>query len=129
MRPLTRGQGIFGLVIGGILWLTVIASVWGTYRFILKAIRTEAVVIALNAGSAHPQVEFELPSGEKISFPAGGLISYNRGERAKVLYMPEAPVETVRLDDFGALWLPIILRAVLASMFLAFGLAALLKSP
>jgi hypothetical protein len=116
---------VLSTIAGGVFLLVSGVSALSTRAFVDRATRAEGVVVSLNAGSAHPQVEFALPSGEKLSFPAGGFISYNKGERAKVLYRPEAPSETARLDDFGELWLPDLASALLGSVVLLFGLNGL----
>jgi hypothetical protein len=75
-------MGWLAVTVGCLLLLGAAGSAWSTRGFVQRATRADAVVIALNAGSAHPQVQFELPSGEKLSFPAGGFISYNMGAKA-----------------------------------------------
>lgn len=118
-----RRTGWLAVAAGCVLSLLAALSLLSTRSFVRRAAHADAIVVALNAGSAHPQVEFALVSGEKLSFPAGGFISYNKGARAKVLYMPEAPIESVRLDDFGALWLPDIVQAFMGIVFLGVGFA------
>jgi hypothetical protein len=119
---------ILATIGGGILLLASAASAWSTRGFIDRATRAEGVVVSLHAGSAHPEVEFKLPSGKNLSFPAGGFISYNKGDRARVLYLPAAPIESVRLDDFGELWLPDIASALLGAVIVFLGLNELRRS-
>jgi hypothetical protein len=114
-------------LIGGALLLLLAAfSAWRTRSFVQRAARADGVVVSLNAGSAHPEVEFTLPNGEKVTFPASGFISYTKGQHATVLYLTDDPSLSPRLDDFGQLWVPHIIQLVFALVALGFGLRALL---
>ena len=121
MNPTPRWFALVFLAVGCLVLLTLVFDIWSTRRFVSNATRADGVVIELNAGTAHPQVEFSLPSGEKVSFPANGFISYGMGKHAKVLYLPDDPYTSARLDDFGDLWTGKILQAVLGFVFLVVG--------
>src|SRR5262249_35098816 len=83
------------------------------------AIRAEGVVVRLNAGGSHPQIDFTAASGAKISYPQGGLIfGYRPGQKVRVLYNPNNPGKTACIDTTGALWaVPILLAGI--GLFLA----------
>lgn len=128
MQTTPKCLGIPPVLVGCLLLLVAAASAWSTRSFVRRATRATGVVVALNAGSAHPEIEFDLPSGEKVSFPAGGFISYSVGERPTVLYLPEAPFKGARLDHFGALWMRHIMLAAMGLIALAFGVRGLLAT-
>jgi hypothetical protein len=83
------------------------------HSFTRAAVTADGVVVRLNAGASHPQVEFTAASGGKISYPQGGLICcYRAGEKVRVLYQADRPNDA-RLDAFGVLWVtPLILLVV-----------------
>jgi hypothetical protein len=120
-------MGIPTLIGGGLLLLLGVFTALRTRSFVERAARADGVVVSLNAGSAHPEVEFALPSGEKVTFPASGFISYSKGQRATVLYLSEDPSRSPRLDDFGQLWMPHVIQFAFALGAIAVGLRALLK--
>lgn len=110
------------MAVGAVVLVMLALDIWSTYRFIARAARADGMVIELNAGAAHPQVRFHLPSGVKIEFPANGYISYRVGQKAKVLYLPDRPQQSSRLDDFGDLWMGKVFDGVLGLAFVAIGL-------
>ena len=62
-------------------------------------------MVALKAGGSHPQVAFVTKTGERISYPQGGIISGMKvGDKVTVLYPPEAPSVKPTVDRFGAVW-------------------------
>ena len=78
-----------------------------TNRFINTASRAEGTVIKLNAGRAHPSVEFTPVDGTKVEFSGQGWIDYGVGDRVPVLYLkdPENPAGyQISIDTIGALW-------------------------
>lgn len=109
------------------LLLTALEA-YSTREFVQHAARANGVVVALNAGAAHPEIEFTSASGEKISFPAGGFISFRKGQRAAVLYRREDPYRGPRLDHFGQLWAPLIISASLALMGILLGARVLRRN-
>jgi hypothetical protein len=127
MKSVPRWFALCSLGLGCFLLLVLVGDVWSTYRFVATAARAGGVVIELNAGAAHPQVKFELPSGESVEFPANGYISYRVGQAAMVLYSPDEPQKSARLDDFGDLWMDKIFDALVALTFIGLGLLKLLR--
>jgi hypothetical protein len=119
---------VLAIIAGGLFVLVSLLGVWTTQSFVVRATRADGVVASLNAGSAHPQIEFAMPSGDTVSFPAGGFISYNTGERVTVLYLPEAPRESVRLNDFGDLWLPDIISGAVGVVVMLLGAVGLVRA-
>jgi len=89
--------------------------------FNARAASAPGVVIRLNAGGSHPEIEFTAASGETISFPQGGLIfGYRPGQKVRVLYGPEDPRGTACIDAFGALWFaPLVLVTLGIGMIIA----------
>jgi hypothetical protein len=93
----------FSLV--GLAFLGIGAMTYADTRdFVRHARRTEGTVVALNAGPAHPEIEYTDETGEKLTTPASGWISYRRGDRVGVLYLPNDPHHKSKVDDPGALW-------------------------
>lgn len=85
--------------------ITAVVSVYNTREFLKSARSARGVVIDLNHGPAHPQVEFVLPSGQKTEFPANGWISYRKGDEVEVLYVvDENGLPDPHLNDRGDLW-------------------------
>lgn len=93
------------LIVIGLL-VTITALIWGmtVYHFSGHAVLAEGEVIKLNAGGAHPQIQFTANNGQIIEYPQGGLIyGYLIGDRVRVLYDPQSP-RNASIDSFGALW-------------------------
>jgi hypothetical protein len=95
------------LLLSGLLVATLAAlELMSTRDFVAQAQRADGIVTRLNAGEAHPQVQFSIPgSSVPHSFPAGGLgVSHRVGEHVAVLFCPEGDAIDARLDEQGALW-------------------------
>ncbi|WP_263147170.1 DUF3592 domain-containing protein [Pseudomonas sp. RIT-PI-AD] len=108
--------GLVFLVIAGFCYASHVA-------FLERAERAEGVVVKLNAGAAHPEIEFTSRAGARVSYPQGGFHgSYEVGERVHDLYDPASPGNTATTDYFGAQWSGVIITLALATGFLAQGL-------
>ena len=93
------------IVVGGGLLIAAITTGLTRRAFVREAESAEGVVVQLNAGGSHPQIEFAAKSGQQISYPQGGLIfGYRIGDRVRVLYRPEDPRGTACVDTLGAVW-------------------------
>jgi hypothetical protein len=115
-------KGVLPMLVG--VALLVAAAVLGarTRTFVHSAVAVKGVVESLNAGGSHPQIQFTTPSGERISYPQGGLIfGYKPGQEVRVLFDPHNPASTARIDTIGALWFDSILLSLLGLAFLAAG--------
>ena len=118
--------GVVFVVVGvGLLTASsLVAS--STREFLSQASLATGVVVDASKGSNHPLIEFELPDGEKAVFATGGWISgYKLGRQVRVLYRREAPVQTARLDDPGAVWFGAGFTAALGAGLLVIGLLAM----
>lgn len=72
------------------------------------------MVISLNAGGAHPQIEFVAADGKTYRYPQGGMIyGYRTGQAVQVLYLHEDPRMTAVINDTGAIWGPAVLVALI----------------
>lgn len=112
---------VFTLVGAALLIGAVWSSVMTGY-FIAHAKTAEGVVVGLNAGGSHPQIEFTSAEGQKVSFPQGGLIfGYRVGDRVKVKYIPAGSIKSVSLEAFGALWFAPLILLVLGGIFILVG--------
>lgn len=95
----------FFIFIGLLVIAGAIAVALQVNRFIKDSIVAPGRVASLNAGGAHPEIEFTTAVGQKVSYPQGGWIGgYKPGDWVRVRYRPEAPRQTATLDRFGALW-------------------------
>jgi hypothetical protein len=103
-------------LLAGAVWSGVM-----TGNFISHAKIADGVVVGLNAGGAHPQIQFTTAAGEKVAFPASGFIYYHVGERVKVFFLPADPLKHASLDAFGALWFAPVLLAFLGAGLLLGG--------
>jgi hypothetical protein len=121
-----RWLGTLFVAVGSVCLLISVLDAWQTRDFIRRAVRTEGVVVALPHGAAHPHIEYKLPSGEVPLVPFGGSISYRKGQKVVVLYLPEDPWHP-RLQDNGNLWFGTIVTGFLSLVFLAIGLFVRLK--
>lgn len=92
-----------------------------TRDFLQTAIPASGLVVSLNAGGSHPQIEFVTRAGERISYPQGGMIyGMKVGNKVTVLYRADAPAETATIDRLGAVWNWTLLLLILsAGTFLA----------
>jgi hypothetical protein len=108
-------------IIGGVLSIGAIASGIWTYRFIQMASRAEGTVIKLNAGRAHPEIQF-LPAGESqpVTFSGSGSISYGIGDKVKVLYIKDPTIPagySYSVDTPGSLWFGTGIMTMLGTTF------------
>jgi hypothetical protein len=107
-------------IVLGVLLLVVAGAYTATQRsFQADAQHTDGTVVSLNAGPAHPNIEFTTPSGARVLFSDNGWISYRVHDHVTVLFDPEDAERSARIDDPGALWYGPCLAAGL-------GIAALL---
>jgi len=97
-----RGAGFMlaGTALLAFVWLGAQAKT----EFAHDARRAEGIVVALQAGPAHPKIEFADTNGNKVAFFAGGWISHRVGDRVQVLFLEDAPLATAQLDEPGSRW-------------------------
>ena len=103
-RKIKPFPGVFLLGAAAVLLAISLGMALSTRRFVREAASAPGVVTKLHAGAAHPEIEFTTAAGQKVSFPEGGWISYQPGDRVRVLYRPQEPHRHAALDDPGALW-------------------------
>jgi hypothetical protein len=111
MKSEKQQQQIIGAlfpVIGVVLSIGAIVSGILTYRFIQMASRAEGTVIKLNAGRAHPEIQF-LPAGESqvVKFSGSGAIDLGVGDKVGVLYIKDPALPSgysYSVDTPGSLW-------------------------
>ncbi|MBD8547618.1 DUF3592 domain-containing protein [Sphingomonas sp. CFBP 8760] len=111
-------RGLFFTVIGAALLIAAVIATIGVQRFRDAAARADGVVERLNAGGSHPQIRFTTTAGDVVSYAQGGLIfGYRAGDRVRVMYRPDRPQATARLDQFGAMWAMPLLLGLLGAGF------------
>ena len=94
-------------IIGAALLVGTVVSIPFKMHFINTASRSEGTVLKLNAGRAHPSVQFTPASGDDVEFSGHGWIDYGVGDRVPVLYLknPENPTGyDINIDTIGSLW-------------------------
>lgn len=97
-------------------------------EFLTHAEVADGIVSHLNAGGSHPEIAFTTATGEKISYPQGGLIfGYRQGQSVRVHYLPDQPALSAVVDDPGALWGPSGLLGGLGLMFAFAGLTTVIR--
>ena len=114
-------KAIAGIAIG-VIFLVIAAVIgWSTRGFLQTAIAVPGEVVSLNAGGSHPQIEFVTKTGERVSYPQGGMIYGTKvGDKVTVLYLSEAPARTATIDRFGAVWNRTLMAAILGVGFIVF---------
>ena len=121
--------GLFALA-GLVLLTATVVQTSSRADFLQSALQADGNVVALNAGSSHPEIAFTDSSGARISYPQGGWIyGYQVGIQVKVYYRAEAPETSAVIDDFGALWGTSALLGLLGSIFMVSGLLTLFRHP
>jgi F0F1-type ATP synthase membrane subunit c/vacuolar-type H+-ATPase subunit K len=121
-------KAIVFLMIGVGLLVASVANGMAIRGFVGRSASAPGVVSHLNAGGSHPEIEFTTSSGEKISYPQGGLIfGYRPGQSVRVLYSQENPRGTARVDAFGALWFTPLMLFGLGLALIIGGVASLVS--
>ncbi|WP_431821534.1 DUF3592 domain-containing protein [Burkholderia sp. F1] len=116
-------KAIAGIVIGVVFLVIAAFTARSTWDFLRTAIAVPGEVVSLNAGGSHPQVEFVTRTGERISYPQGGMIYGTKvGDKVTVLYQPEAPSRTATINPFGAVWNWTLLALISGVGFIFFAL-------
>ncbi len=116
-------KGLVFAAIGVTLLIAAMIAMVGVQRFRDTAASADGVVERLNAGGSHPQIRFTTDSGASISYAQGGLIfGYRPGDPVRVMYRPDRPQATARLDSIGAMWAMPLLLGLLGSGFAIGGL-------
>ena len=112
-------------VIGAGLLLAAVVSTAFTYRFINMASRAEGKVVKLNAGGAHPVIQF-VPVGEAaVEFSGSGFINYSVDDKVPILYLKNARNPSgfqTNIDTPGALWATPLVFAWIGTCFVMGGL-------
>lgn len=126
-EPPSRAVGYLFIVLACCDLLFVAFGAWSTRDLVQRGVHVGGMVASWGpGGSAHPEVEFVLPSGERVLFQVGNFIAYDLGKRAPVVYLPERPA-SARVDDFDQLWMPHITNGGIAAAVLVCGLWVLLN--
>jgi hypothetical protein len=123
VRVLMLSVGVALVIAASLVALRVRAAVG-------QASVADGTVVRLNAGGSHPQIEFTASSGQRVSYPQGGLIwGYRTGQHVRVLYDPQHPAYSARIDALGTVWFVPVLLAFIGIVFLAVGVSAARPAP
>jgi Protein of unknown function (DUF3592) len=120
-------RGILLTLCGAVVLGIALVNVQSTRELVRTGLRVQGSVATLAAGTSHPRVEFEDPSGQKIDFAANGFVSHRAGERVVVLFDARDPLGTAVLDESGALWFFDVLSALLGMLMIAMGFYSMLR--
>jgi len=122
MRGLLFGAvGLLSLAVGAL-------EVTHRLEFLEVAQAVDGQVERLNAGGSHPQVAFTTATGQRISYPQGGMIfGYEPGQPVRVLYDPARLRLEPVLDTFGALWGMTVVWVLLGLAFVGACVRGLLR--
>lgn len=114
-------RGTFFLSIGAIT--LAFGGIWGDRQrsFLARASLAEGVVSDLYSGAAHLLISFSDKAGQTYDFYTSGWISYRKGQRVRVLYLPDNPKRSAQLDDAGALWFTPLLLGMLGLLHVSAG--------
>lgn len=121
-------RGLMFTLIGVVILAISGYQAMARHQFLSIAHPAEGRVVSLNAGGSHPRIEFATDTGERITYPQGGLIfGYEQDQPVRVFYLADRPLSSAVVDDFGALWGMIALMALIGAAFVVAGLFNLLK--
>ncbi|WP_241012856.1 MULTISPECIES: DUF3592 domain-containing protein [Burkholderia] len=104
-------KAVFFCLLGVALLAGMAYSIVDTRAFLRKSEVANGEVVALNAGSSHPEIAFVTSVGEHISYAQGGLVfGMKVGDAVQVRYLASSPKTSATLDRFLAIWtVPIFL--------------------
>ena len=98
-------KAISATIIGIGLLVGAAVNVQSTREFFRTSNIASGRVVRLNVGGYHPQIEFVTNTGERISYPQGGLISkIKEGDAVSVRYLADDPTHSATADVFAAIW-------------------------
>ena len=90
-----------GIVLLGVAAITALNN----WHWVQRSAVAPGRVAGLNAGGSHPEIAFTAASGEKISYPQGGLVAgWRVGDVVPVRYDPTKPSRDPCIDRVLAIW-------------------------
>ena len=93
------------VLVGIVLLAAAATTAIGTWRWVQRTVVAQGHVVRLNAGGSHPEIEFVAASGQKVSYPQGGLVAgWRVGDVVPVRYDPAAPARAPCIDRVTAIW-------------------------
>ncbi|QVN13184.1 DUF3592 domain-containing protein [Burkholderia sp. LAS2] len=98
-------KGISAIVIGVGLLVAAAISAQSTREFLRTSIVVPGLVVKLNAGGYHPEIQFTTKTGQQISYPQGGIVTKVKlGQRVEVRYQADDPDGSATMNVFAAIW-------------------------
>lgn len=98
-------KGISAIVIGVGLLVAAAISAQSTSAFLRTSIVVPGLVVRLNAGSYHPEIQFTTKTGQQISYPQGGIVTkVELGQRVEVRYQADDPDGSATMNVFATIW-------------------------
>ncbi|GBH28712.1 DUF3592 domain-containing protein [Burkholderia vietnamiensis] len=109
-------KGISAIVIGVGLLVAAAICAQSTREFLRTSIVVPGLVVKLNAGGYHPEIQFTTKTGQQISYPQGGIVTkVELGQRVEVRYRADDPDGSATMNVFAAVWdLPIVFTIMAA---------------
>lgn len=127
-RPAPIMRGLLFAAVGLLILAVAAFEVTHRLEFLQVAQAVDGQVERLNAGGSHPQVAFTTATGQRVSYPQGGMIfGYEPGQPVRVLYDPAQPRLEPVLDTFGALWGMTVVWVLLGLAFVGACVRGLLR--
>ncbi|MCA8017965.1 DUF3592 domain-containing protein [Burkholderia metallica] len=116
-------KGISAIVIGMGLLVAAAISAQSTREFLRTSIVVPGLVVKLNAGGYHPEIQFTTKTGQQISYPQGGIVTkVELGQRVEVRYQADDPDGSATMNVFAAIWDSTIVFAFLGVVAIVCGI-------
>ncbi|MDN7429391.1 DUF3592 domain-containing protein [Burkholderia sp. AU45388] len=116
-------KGISAIVIGVGLLVAAAISAQSTRAFLRTSIVVPGLVVKLNVGGYHPEIQFTTKAGQHISYPQGGIVTkVELGQRVEVRYQADDPDGSATMNVFAAIWDSTIVFASMGVVAIACGI-------
>ncbi|AIO49159.1 MULTISPECIES: DUF3592 domain-containing protein [Burkholderia] len=116
-------KGISAIVIGVGLLVAAAISAQSTREFLRTSIVVPGLVVKLNAGGYHPEIQFTTKTGQQISYPQGGIVTkVELGQRVEVRYQADDPDGSATMNVFAAIWDSTIVFAFMGAVAIVCGI-------
>ncbi len=114
-------RGISAIVIGVSLLVAAAINAQSAREFLRTSIVVPGLVVKLNAGGYHPEIQFTTKTGQQISYPQGGITKVELGQRVEVRYQADDPDGSATMNVFVAIWDSPIVFTIMAAFAIVCG--------
>lgn len=116
-------KGISAMVIAVGFLVAAAISAQSTREFLRTSIVVPGLVIKLNAGGYHPEIQFTTKTGQQISYPQGGIVTKAElGQRVEVRYQADDPDGSATMNVLVAIWNSSIIFAIMGAFAVVCGI-------